>query len=158
MECVDNLCCLLKPKKWYLPFRGIPFIGLGDFCQVAPVVHGHGVTPLLLVSVQLFHLWVSFKILTLYQPHCSADNSEFTAFIDNIGKDYNHQQISLSILDHLQNDKDAISFLFPPIILDNSIASIKQALLSPINSYIDKFNDQILEGLPGETGEATTLS
>jgi len=140
MECVNNLCHLLKPTTWYLPFSSIPFIGLGDFHQVAPVVCGHSVTPLILASIQSSYLCASFRILTLHQPHHSAEDPEFTAFVDGISKDYSHRQVSLSILERLQYDEDTIAFLFPPDILNNSVKCIRCVLLSLVNLYVDKFN------------------
>ena len=41
-DCIDELCRSLKNVE--LPFGGIPFVGLGDFRQVAPVVKGTGST------------------------------------------------------------------------------------------------------------------
>jgi hypothetical protein len=40
-ECVDELCRRIM-NIYDKPFGGIPFLGLGDFRQVAPVVSGAG--------------------------------------------------------------------------------------------------------------------
>jgi hypothetical protein len=96
IECVDVLCKRLKESG--KPFGGIPFIGIGDFRQVAPVVRGEGPTPLLLASIKSSRLWRSFRIFTLHKPHRSAEDPEYTAMVDHVGEDYEHSSISLDMI------------------------------------------------------------
>ncbi|KAF8469301.1 hypothetical protein DFH94DRAFT_230907 [Russula ochroleuca] len=51
LDCVDNICRSLLKKD--VPFRGITFLGIGDFRQVAPVVKGIGCAPAQLASEKL---------------------------------------------------------------------------------------------------------
>jgi len=140
MNCVDELCRHLKNKK-HLPFGGIPFLGLGDFRQVTPVVRGEGVTPLLLASVKSSLTWPYFRIFTLHQPHRSAEDLDYTEFVDRIGEDYVDRVVSLDMLQHIQSDNAAIEFLFPSTVLSDSTTCLKCTLLSPVNAYVDDFND-----------------
>ena len=143
MNCVDELCRRLQ-NKWHLPFGRIPFLGLGDFRQVAPVAHDEGVTPLLLASVKSSPIWCYFRIFTLYGPHRSAEDIKYTNFVDKIGEDYLHREAALDVLHRVRSDEEASAFLFPLAILSNSISCLKRTRLSPINSYVDDFNDRIL--------------
>ena len=95
IDCVDDLCKKLKNRK---PFGGIPFFGIGNFCQVAPVVQGQGPSALLLASIKSSPLWQSFQIFTLYNSHCSAEDSKYTTMVDDVGEDYHHSTVSLDML------------------------------------------------------------
>ena len=46
------------------------------------------------------------------------------------------------------NLSDAVQFLSPPEILDNSGALFHRSFLSPLNIYVDKFNSIVLDSLP----------
>jgi len=50
VECTDEICRHITGID--KPFSGIQFIGLGDFCQAAPVVKGQGSTPTVLASIK----------------------------------------------------------------------------------------------------------
>jgi hypothetical protein len=55
-ELVDNLCCFICNQP-HTPFRGKPFIGLGDFHQVAAVISGAGEFATQAASVKSLPLW-----------------------------------------------------------------------------------------------------
>jgi len=78
-----------------IPFGGIPFLGIGDFRQVAPVVKGTGVTPARLASVKSSPLWDAFHIMKLCAPIRSAQDALYTAFVDNVGEDHEHDRVAL---------------------------------------------------------------
>jgi hypothetical protein len=137
------------------PFGGIPFLGLGDFRQVAPVVKGQGCTPTLLASIKSSPLWQTFRSYSLQRPIRSAQDIEYTAFVDRIGEDSEHTEVTLPYLDTVQNLDNAIEFLYPPHILCDPSACLKRAFLSPKNINVDSFNCRILEQLPGN--ECTPL-
>ena len=149
-ECTDQLCKRIKKNNE--PFSGIPFIALGDFRQVAPVVKGEGQTTAILASVKSSYIWPSFEIQTLNTPIRGTDNLEYTSFVDNVGEDYIHPTVSLSILHHIHSIDDVISFLYPNSILNQPALCLKRALLSPQNIFVDKFNERILNIIPGEEG------
>lgn len=151
LHCCDELCRAVKACD--KPFGGIPFVGLGDFRQVAPVVKGQGLSPALQASVKSSYLWPQFRIFTLEQPYRSAQDPEYTSFVDLIGEDYQHPTASLRLLDTVHSLDEMISFLYPPEILNNPVQCLKRAFLSPKNIYVDDFNDRILDQLPGESGE-----
>ncbi|KAG1846202.1 hypothetical protein DFJ58DRAFT_799449 [Suillus subalutaceus] len=48
------------------------------------------------------------------------------------------------------NFEDTINFLFPPHVLEDAETCLQRAFLSPLNIYVDEFNDKILEKLPGD--------
>ena len=65
-ECINELCQNLKHNQQ--PFGGIPFVGLGDFQQVAPVIPGTGPTATLHALVKRSSLWATIKICHLITP------------------------------------------------------------------------------------------
>ena len=69
-EAVDEVCRTITRSQ--APFGAIPFVGLGDFRQVAPVVKGHGVLPVLQASVKSSPLWAKLSIFVLTHPIRSA--------------------------------------------------------------------------------------
>jgi hypothetical protein len=154
-ECADEICRRIKNVDE--PFGGIPFIGLGDFCQVAPVVKGQGSTPALLASIKSSHLWPLFTIFSLHHSYRGAQDPEYTEFVDNIGEDHQNSHTSLEILTCIHSVADAISFLYPPDVLRNPAKCLKRALLSPKNVFVDDFNEHILDILPGEEGKVYQL-
>lgn len=156
LECCDQLCQSLKWNK--KPFGGIPFIGIGDFRQVAPVIKGQGLTPALHASVKSSDTWPAFKILTVHHPFRRASDPAYTNFVDLIGEDYNHPTTSIDILEHITSIDEAIQFLYPTNILRNPTACLKRAFLSPKNFRVDEFNQQILHRLPGDVGKTSTNS
>lgn len=146
LECVDDVCQRITKRR--LSFGGIPFVGIGDFRQVAPVVKGQGCTPARLASIKSSHLWPKFNILTLHAPIRSAQDPEYTAYVDRIGEDHVNQQVSLDILEPVHNMEDCIQFLFPPDIITNPLLCLKHAFLSPRNISVDDFNNKVLDRLP----------
>lgn len=135
------------------PFGGIPFVGIGDFRQVAPVVKGQGCTPARLASIKSSSSWSQFKILTLHTPVRSAQDPQYTAYVDRIGEDYVNHQVSLDILDHIDNIEDCVDFLFPPDVITNPLMCLKRAFLSPRNTSVDEFNNKVLDRLPQQECE-----
>ena len=67
IECANNICQAIKRSA--RPFGGIPFIGLSDFQQIAPVVKGAGPMPALSASIKSSPLWQEFTMHTLNYPH-----------------------------------------------------------------------------------------
>lgn len=147
LDCVDELCRSLKNVE--LPFGGIPFVGLGDFRQVAPVVKGTGSTASRMASVKSSRIWPVFDVLKLHTPIRSAQDPGYTAFVDDIGEDYSHRQVSLDMLQTVPTLEDALQFLFPPTTLADPLAALKRAFLSPKNVQVDNFNNQVLDQLEG---------
>ena len=88
LDCVNKLCWSLEHRE--KPFSGIPFIGLGDFRQVVPIVKGSGSTPSRLASIKLSQIWTSFLIHTLHTPIRSAQDPHYTTSVDDIGEDHRH--------------------------------------------------------------------
>lgn len=152
VECTDEICRLITGKD--VPFGGIPFIGLGDFRQVAPVVKGQGCIPTLLASIKSSRLWPQFSIHSLHQPIRGARDHGYTDFVDRIGEDYVNPRTSLEILEPIQSLEDAVTFLYPPEVLRDPSKCLARALLSPKNIFVDEFNEMILDILPGPEGNA----
>ena len=147
-ECAHEICCLIT--NCHAPFGRIPFITVGDFQQVAPVVQGQGKTPTILASVKRSHLWPHFIPLALHFSYRGASDPEYTSFVDSVGEDYTHEKVPLDILDTVTNINEAINFLFPSDILRNPLLCLKRAFLSPKNKDVDDFNNCILDRLEGE--------
>ena len=115
-ECTNQLCKQIKKNN--KPFGGIPFIALGDFWQVAPVVKGEGQTTAILTSIKSSYIWPSFQIQTLNTLIRGTDDLEYTSFVDNVREDYIHPTVSLSILHCIHSIDDVISFLYQNSILN----------------------------------------
>jgi hypothetical protein len=145
--CVDEIC--RKITHVQKPFGGIPFVGIGDFRQVAPVVKGQGQTATSLGSVKSSTLWRHFVVLSLHSPIRSAADPAFTHFVDSIGEDTIHNTTSLDLFETVANEEEAIQFLYPPDIIEDPFACLQRAFLSPRNCFVDEFNDQMLKLLSG---------
>jgi hypothetical protein len=147
MESIHEVCCRVTGQN--RPFGGIPFVGVGDFRQVAPVVKGHGSAPTLLACIKNAPVWKQFLQISLQYPYRGASDPEYTAFVDNIGEDHRHDRATLHMLDTVHDVTEALDFLFPDHILQEPFKSLKRAFLSPINSHVDEFNEHVLRRLPG---------
>jgi hypothetical protein len=145
LDCIDELCRSLKHRD--KPFGGIPFIGLGDFRQVAPIVKGSGSTPSRLASIKSSRIWTSFLIHTLHTPIRSAQDLRYTTSVDDIGEDHQHRSVRLDFIPCLYNMEDCVSFLFPDPVLMDPLRALKRAFLSPKNVQVDEFNDIVLQCL-----------
>ena len=155
-ECVDEICRRIM-NIYDKPFGGIPFLGLGDFRQVAPVVSGAGEWPSLAASVKSSQLWQEMQLFTLNTSIRSVDDPEYTQIVDNIGEDFSGKRRSLDIIKNISQLADAIDFLFPPHILADPFACLECAFLSPRNVFVDEFNDFVLNSLPGDYGASPPL-
>jgi hypothetical protein len=150
-EAVHNICCELKNSS--KPFGGIPFVGAGDFRQIAPVVKGVGPSVSFDACIKSSPLWKLFWVFSLHQPVRSAGDPEYTAFIDNIGENTDTDRVSVGFLRTTIAIDNAIQFLYPLHVLTNLESCLKQAFLSPQNIYVDEFNNTILNMLPGPSSE-----
>ena len=151
VQCANKICRQIKQSPCV--FGGIPFVGLGDFRQIPPVVKGIGPTPAIEASIKSSPLWQEFTVYTLDYPHRTAGDPEYTAFIDHIGEDYKHPMTSLHLIDCITTLDEAQQFLFPPEVLHDPFIAIKRAFLSPLNSHVDEFNEKMLHCLPGNLGK-----
>lgn len=156
MDCVDELCKFLKNND--LPFGGIPFVGIGDFRQVAPVVKGAGSGPSRLASVKSSNVWHRFSVLRLHIPIRSARDPVYTQFVDNIGENYLQRRVRIDLLDTVQNLDECVNFLFPPTVLENPLRALKRAFLSPKNYNVDDFNTKVLDCVNDVERASHTLS
>jgi hypothetical protein len=148
MDCVDNLCrSLMKTDRC---FGGIPFLGIGDFRQVAPVVKGTGCAPALQASVKSSSSWTSFHILKLHTPIRGARDPTYTSVVDDVGENFAEKTVLLDILESVSDTDACLTFLFPPDVLADPLASLKRAFLTPKNINVDEFNNIVLDALPGD--------
>ena len=83
------------------------------------------------------------------------NDTEYTSFIDDIGKDISGARRQLPLLRNTRNILDVIDFLFPLEILNMPYLCLSRAVLSPRNIFVDEFNDIILNRLPGATGTSS---
>lgn len=156
IEAVHNVCCTLKQSD--KPFGGIPFIGIGDFRQVGPVVKGTGPSATFNACVKASFLWPLFRIFSLHHPIRSAADPEYTEFVDAIGENTHDNYVSLHLLEKTNSTEEAINFLFPPNVLTDPSICLGRAFLSPRNIYVDEFNQAILDRLPEEESKYLLLS
>ena len=149
-ECVHHLCCMVRRN--HHPFGGIPFIGIGDFRQVAPVVKGCGETATLAASVKSSPLWQHLRVFTLTTPIRTISDPEYTTFVDSIGEDTSGNRRPLPLLRSTTNVDDAANFLFPNHVLEDPQICLTRAFLSPRHILVDNFNHTILDRLQTRQG------
>jgi hypothetical protein len=77
------------------------------------------------------------------------NDPDFSAFLDAIGDDYQHNSVELGRLHHTQSAQELIEFVFPPTIVGNPAVCLTRAILSPYNAFVDEFNLTILNSVPG---------
>jgi hypothetical protein len=75
----------------------------------------------------------------------------FSAFLDSIGDDYEHEMVELGRLHHTRSVQELIDFVFPPAIVSDPAVCIARAILSPYNAFVDEFNTSILNNVPGNS-------
>ncbi|KAE8225393.1 hypothetical protein CF319_g1841 [Tilletia indica] len=148
LEAVDRLLRTLLQVD--LPFGGKSFIGIGDPRQTAPVTRENTKQATLENSFLYSNLFPLITIHELSTSQRQADDPEFSAWIDHVGDDSNNHNIDLS--NFFQNSptiEDAISFLFPPNVLEQPHLAVQRCFLSPLNLSIDQMNAEILKRLLG---------
>ena len=150
VECVDRLCKMLKNSD--KPFGGIPFIGVGDFRQVAPVVPNGGETATVLASIKSSDLWRKFELISLHFPIRSATDPTFTHLVDTIGEDTSRRRVNVANFPLTHSIDDIAAFLFPPDVLSDVDECLARAFLSVLNVDVDTFNYRMLQAVPGEEG------
>ncbi|CAG8841387.1 19538_t:CDS:2, partial [Gigaspora margarita] len=83
LDCIDLFLRQICNKNEL--FRRKPFIGVGDFRQVAPVVKEAGKSATIDASIKTSHLWTHFDKYVLNQLIHNANDPEFAYFVDAIG-------------------------------------------------------------------------
>jgi hypothetical protein len=152
VECADQL--LQDIMESPLPFGGKAFVGLGDFQQVAPVIHGSSGPSIMLINlIQSSYLWQHFHILHLTIPIHYVGNPAYIYWVDQVGDRVSPYEtiVDLSHLEYV-SDMDAVArFLF----LDNNIVTllnaVHRAFLSPFNARVDQFNELLLANVDGSS-------
>jgi hypothetical protein len=106
--------------------------------------------PAILASVKASLTWQKFCIFQLQAPIRTAQDTDYTVFLDQIGEDYNNDAVSLDMLQTVSSVEESVTFLFPHEILADPAKSLRRAFLSPKNVNIDNFNSQVLDNVDGE--------
>jgi hypothetical protein len=153
LECVNELLQAITGKDE--PFGGKIFLGIGDFHQTAPIVRFAGKTETIEASIVSSPLWPSFSILRLDQAIRNASDPEYARWVDEIGQGSvtrDETELSLDMIADVDDIEDAIHFLYPPETLAAPEECIRNYFLSPLNFYVDMFNESMLERLPNEQG------
>ena len=156
VECTNALLQLLMGNT--KPFGGKIVVGLGDFRQVAPVVRNGGPTASLDASVRSLPLWYNFQILRLYQPIRNAQDPAYSEWVDSIGEDFSHDSPrELPIIDRIHSYDEIVDLLFPDSILHTPFDVCQRSFLSPLNTYVDEFNLQMLDKIPFVSGKLPSI-
>jgi hypothetical protein len=106
-------------------------ITVGDFRQVAPVVLFGGQTAICKASLRTQAVFQRFEILKLGSSIRQQNDPTFSAFLDTIGDDSEHQTVDLGRLQHTQSTQELIDFVFPPAVVADPAICITRAILSP---------------------------
>jgi hypothetical protein len=142
------LCAIDKP------FGGKPFIGVGDFRQVAPVVRGGGLAAAIDASIRSSTLWLCFTLKKLEQPMRNATDLEYCDYIDGIGEDINQTRtIELQHLKRIDSVNEALQWLYPQSVLEDPQLCIQRAFLATLNNRVDELNEVVLQSLLGPIGK-----
>ena len=155
IEAVSRLLQFVTGQS--LPFGGKILIALGDFRQVAPVIKNAGPSATLDASIQSCSLWSHFHVLSLTLPVRNALDPLFSAWVDMVGEgDRTSPTNSIDLLpafaSFIFDIEHAVSFLFPFSNILNHALLARRSFLSPLNSYVDEFNQLILATIPGNEG------
>ena len=138
------------------PFGDKPFIGVGDFRQVAPVVKGGGLGAVIDASIRSSTLWPCFSICRLEQPMRNATDPEYCNYVDGIGEDVEQSKnIRLQYLDQIEDVETALQWLYPPLVLQDPLLCIQRSFLATLNAKVDELNSTVLQSLSGKTGKAS---
>lgn len=152
LHAVDALLRLLCNTN--KPFGGKPFIGVGDFRQVAPVVRGGGLGAVIDASIRTSSLWPSFILIKLEQPMRNATDLDYCNYVDGIGEDVERSRtIQLQYLQRVDTINAALQWLYPPSILQDPQLCIQRSFLTTLNACADELNNIVLQQLPGEAGK-----
>ncbi|KAN0066774.1 PIF1-like helicase domain containing protein [Elaphomyces granulatus] len=150
-ECVDQL--LRNVMSNDLPFGGKPFVGLGDFRQVAPVIRdGSGPAATYANSIRSSDLWDRFEILRLTAPIRYAGDPAYADWVDRVGDGLPPYEttVDLGHLAHVDDLHAAANYLFMDDNLATSPDAVRRAFLSPFNERVDRFNDLMLDKVDGD--------
>jgi len=147
LEHVDALLRQLRRNSEC--FGGIPFVGCGDFKQVGPVMPGEAMWGVVNASVKASQLWLRMNTYRLQVSVRQADDPEFEQFIDGVGLGINQYE-DLSMLGSVYTDVECFQFLYPQAEYRDAAHCCKRAYLAVLNSTVDRFNNFVLDQLPGE--------
>ena len=135
------------------PFGGKPFIGVGDFRQVAPVVRGGGLSAAIDASIRTSALWPRFTLTKLEQPMRNAADLEYCNYVDGIGEDVEHTHtIQLQYLQRIDTINAALQWLYPRPVLEDPQRCIQRSFLTTLNACVDELNDIVLQQLLDTVG------
>ena len=154
VECVDRLLQSITGSQ--LPFGGKVVVALGDFRQVAPVIKDAGVTAVLDASIRTSRLWPSFYIMRLTEPIRNSVDAEFSAWVDTIGEGVGLAgtgglvELPPQFARVKHRLPELVDFLFPPHLLEDFACIARRSFLSPLNVYVDEFNEYMLGLIPGD--------
>jgi hypothetical protein len=136
--------------KSNLPFGGKVVVLLGDFRQTCPVIRNGSRAQTVDACIQSSPLWEHFTIRRLTQAVRNAEDPKFADFVNNVG-DGAGPEIDLSILNTTTDAPSLTTFVYPPQILRDPIASLKRAILAPTHKQVDAYNDNIIDQVEGYT-------
>jgi len=131
------------------------FLGIGDFCEVAPVIRVGRKTDTNDVSIVWCPQWHSYSLLHVSEPICNASDPQSVQWVHNIGQGtgrIDYADISLNKIPDVYNIDDAIAVQYPPETLANPEQTICNSFLIPFNFYNDIFNHSMLNHVPNEQG------
>ncbi|THH18147.1 hypothetical protein EW146_g2793 [Bondarzewia mesenterica] len=118
--------------------------------DIAPVIPNGGPTAILHASVKSSALWRSVTIYQLTTPIRTAEDPQYSALIDDIDEDTTHNEVSLAFLRSTTSVDECLNFLYPSHVLPNATLCFNRAFLSPLHTYVDKFNVLALAAHPSD--------
>jgi ATP-dependent DNA helicase PIF1 len=162
LECVEALMRPMKARDTDASFGEALFIGTGDFRQVAPVIKGGSKMEIVDASVKHSWLWRYFETVTLKQPMRFSGDATFSTWLDAVGDDdvplvegvdEVERRISLARFHKLSSVSAAIESMFSTDVIEQPDLCVRHAILSPINSVVDKYNEAVLKRIRGDEGK-----
>ena len=146
LACVEETCRQVMGNE--CPFGNKIIILLGDFRQTCPVIRGGSRAQIVDASIKSSPLWSNFTIHHLHRHERNAEDLPFAHFVDAIG-DGAGPDVSLDMLDIINDVEDVIDFVYPNHILQDSVLCLNRAILAPTNLQVDQYNDIILQRVHG---------
>ncbi len=145
-SCVDNL--LKDILHTNTPFGGKVIIFLGDFRQTCPVIRNGSHAQIINTSIRSASFWSALTIHRLTIPVRNAADPAFALFVDSIGNGAG-PEVRLDLLDHVHDSRQLIDFVYPQSVIEQPDACLCRAILAPTNVQIDRYNDCIINAVPG---------
>nr|CAD2200499.1 unnamed protein product [Meloidogyne enterolobii] len=136
-----------------MPFGGKIFVLSGDFRQCLPIKEFGTRSEIIDLLIKNSPLWNTFFIMKL-KKNMRADPNErkFAEQLIEIGNGISENEGLISVPDSCFCKSNLSDEIFETVIRNGNYSELyNYAILSPFNSIVDNYNEEIMKKFPGET-------